>query len=139
MLLGTSKGRPTTKKSFDLLVKDFVRFTKIKLNIRNDIPVELIYDLEFSRKYSSFACIMTDSKQIYVSVINRHPVDILRSLAHEMVHYKQMISGQSIQGHTGSRHENEANAKAGVVLRDYGKLHPELLSLIHISEPTRPL
>ena len=129
MLLGNSKGRPTTKKSFDLLVKDFVRFTKIKLNIRNDIPVELIYDLEFSRKYSSFACIMTDSKQIYVSVINRHPVDILRSLAHEMVHYKQMISGQSIQGHTGSRHENEANAKAGVVLRDYGKLHPELFTM----------
>ena len=129
MLLGNSKGRPTTKKSFDLLVKDFVRFTKTKLNIKNDIPVELIYDLEFSRKYSSFACIMTDSKQIYVSVINRHPVDILRSLAHEMVHYKQMISGQSIQGHTGSRHENEANAKAGVVLRDYGKLHPELFTM----------
>ena len=129
MLLGNSKGRPTTKKSFDLLVKDFVRFTKTKLNIRNDIPVELIYDLEFSRKYSSFACIMTDSKQIYVSVINRHPVDILRSLAHEMVHYKQIISGQSIQGHTGSRHENEANAKAGVVLRDYGKLHPELFTM----------
>ena len=129
MLLGTSKGRPTTKKSFDLLVKDFVRFTKIKLNIRNDIPVELIYDLEFSRKYSSFACIMTNSKQIYVSVINRHPVDILRSLAHEMVHYKQMIDGQNIQGHTGSRHENEANAKAGVVLRDYGKMHPELFTM----------
>lgn len=129
MLLGNSKGRPTTKKSFDLLVKDFVRFTKTKLNIRNDIPVELIYDLEFSRKYSSFACIMTDSKQIYVSVINRHPVDILRSLAHEMVHYKQMIDGQNIQGHTGSRHENEANAKAGVVLRDYGKLHPELFTM----------
>ena len=72
---------------------------------------------------------MTDSKQIYVSVINRHPVDILRSLAHEMVHYKQMINGQSIQGHTGSRHENEANAKAGVVLRDYGKLHPELFTM----------
>lgn len=129
MLLGNSKGRPTTKKSFDLLVKDFVRFTKIKLNIRNDIPVELIYDLEFSRKYSSFACIMTDSKQIYVSVINRHPVDILRSLAHEMVHYKQMIDGQNIQGHTGSRHENEANAKAGIVLRDYGKMHPELFTM----------
>ena len=129
MLLGNSKGRPTTRKSFDLLVKDFVRFTKIKLNIRNDIPVELIYDLEFSRKYSSFACIMTDSKQIYVSVINRHPVDILRSLAHEMVHYKQMIDGQNIQGHTGSRHENEANAKAGVVLRDYGKMHPELFTM----------
>ena len=129
MLLGNSKGRPTTKQSFELVVKDFMRFTKMKLNIRNDIPVELIYDLEFSRKYSSFACIMTDSKKIYVSVINRHPVDILRSLAHEMVHYKQLIDGQNVQGHTGSRHENEANAKAGVVLRDYGKLHPELFTM----------
>jgi len=129
MLLGNSKGRPTTKQSFETVVKDFMRFAKMKLNIRNDIPVELIYDLEFSRKYSSFACIMTDSKKIYVSVINRHPVDILRSLAHEMVHYKQLIDGQNVQGHTGSRHENEANAKAGVVLRDYGKLHPELFTM----------
>jgi len=129
MLLGNSKGRPTTKQSFETVVKDFMRFTKMKLNIRNDIPVELIYDLEFSRKYSSFACIMTDSKKIHVSVINRHPVDILRSLAHEMVHYKQLIDGQNVQGHTGSRHENEANAKAGVVLRDYGKLHPELFTM----------
>ena len=129
MLLGNSKGRPTTKQSFELVVKDFMRFAKMKLNIRNDIPVELIYDLEFSRKYSSFACIMTGSKKIYVSAINRHPVDILRSLAHEMVHYKQLIDGQNVQGHTGSRHENEANAKAGVVLRDYGKLHPELFTM----------
>ena len=69
---------------------------------------------------------MSDSKQIYVSVVNRHPVDILRSLAHEMVHYRQMLDGQNILGYTGSRHENEANAKAGIVLRDYGKIHPEL-------------
>tara|TARA_Y100000389_G_scaffold204096_1_gene254999 strand:- start:3179 stop:3586 length:408 start_codon:yes stop_codon:yes gene_type:complete len=126
MFLGISKGRPTTKKSFELIVKNFIVFAKQKLNIKIDVPVELIYDLQFSMKYSSFACIMSDSKQIYVSVVNRHPVDILRSLAHEMVHYRQMLDGQNILGYTGSRHENEANAKAGIVLRDYGKIHPEL-------------
>ena len=126
MFLGSSKGRPTTKKSFELIVKNFTVFAKQKLNIKIDVPVELIYDLQFSMKYSSFACIMSDSKQIYVSVVNRHPVDILRSLAHEMVHYRQMLDGQNILGYTGSRHENEANAKAGIVLRDYGKIHPEL-------------
>jgi hypothetical protein len=126
MFLGISKGRPTTKKSFELTVKNFIVFAKQKLNIKIDVPVELIYDLQFSMKYSSFACIMSDSKQIYVSVVNRHPVDILRSLAHEMVHYRQMLDGQNILGYTGSRHENEANAKAGIVLRDYGKIHPEL-------------
>jgi len=126
MFLGISKGRPTTKKSFELIVKNFTVFAKQKLNIKIDVPVELIYDLQFSMKYSSFACIMSDSKQIYVSVVNRHPVDISRSLAHEMVHYRQMLDGQNILGYTGSRHENEANAKAGIVLRDYGKIHPEL-------------
>lgn len=126
MFLGISKGRPTTKKSFELIVKNFIVFAKQKLNIKIDVPVELIYDLQFSMKYSSFACIMSDSKQIYVSVVNRHPIDILRSLAHEMVHYKQILDGQNILGYTGSRHENEANAKAGIVLRDYGKIHPEL-------------
>ena len=64
MFLGISKGRPTTKKSFELIVKNFIVFAKKQLNIKIDIPVELIYDLDFSRKYSSFACIMSDSKQI---------------------------------------------------------------------------
>jgi Zn-dependent peptidase ImmA (M78 family) len=55
-------------------------------------------------------------------------MDILRSLAHELVHYKQDVEDRlhHTSGQTGSEHENEAHAVAGQIMRLYGKKHPEL-------------
>jgi hypothetical protein len=49
--------------------------------------------------------------------------DMLRTLAHELVHHKQNVEGRiyNDSGETGSEIENEANAKAGVILRNFGK------------------
>jgi Zn-dependent peptidase ImmA (M78 family) len=54
--------------------------------------------------------------------------DILRTLAHELVHHKQNLDGRINyeSGETGSDIENEANAKAGVLLRDFGKKNNEI-------------
>ena len=68
----------------------------------------------------------------YISIINRHPIDILRTLAHEFVHYKQSVMGKVMKSNPGSPSENEANAKAGEIMRKYGKLHPELFDLVSI-------
>ena len=68
----------------------------------------------------------TTSKKIWIYVKNRNMADILRTLAHELVHYKQLLDGalNSESGKTGSDEENEANAQAGVLLRDFGKVNP---------------
>jgi hypothetical protein len=49
--------------------------------------------------------------------------DIFRTLCHELVHHKQNELGQlhSKAGETGSGIENQANAFAGMIMRDYGK------------------
>ena len=61
---------------------------------------------------------------MWVYVKNRNMADILRTLAHELVHRKQDEDGRIDyeSGETGSDIENEANAQAGVLLRDYGKI-----------------
>lgn len=63
---------------------------------------------------------------IYVAINNRHIIDILRSLAHELVHYRQNLetSLSADDGHTGSEIENEANLVAGVIMRKFGKQYP---------------
>ena len=73
---------------------------------------------------------------LYVALMNRHPNDILRTIAHELVHYKQDTEHElsNDSGHTGSPHENEAHAVAGVVLRHFNKLYPEYLSAKPITE-----
>jgi hypothetical protein len=61
---------------------------------------------------------------------NRHIMDVLRTVAHELTHTRQHErDGDRMgpaAGETGSPYENEANARAGVLMRDYGRLHPEL-------------
>ena len=65
-----------------------------------------------------------------VSLLNRHPNDILRTLAHELVHYKQDTNHElhDDSGKTGSKHENQAHAVAGVVMRHFNKQYPEYLN-----------
>jgi hypothetical protein len=65
------------------------------------------------------------TKEIVVTFKDRHQMDIMRTLAHELVHRKQLETKPELDGATGSVDENEANALAGVLLRYWGKSHPE--------------
>jgi Zn-dependent peptidase ImmA (M78 family) len=76
----------------------------------------------------SFGYFSPNDNKIWVYCGNRNMADILRTLAHELVHRKQDEDGRISyeSGKTGSEIENEANAKAGVLLRDFGKQHEEI-------------
>jgi Zn-dependent peptidase ImmA (M78 family) len=132
-ILGKTKGKPISRIQFDALLKRFIVFLKRQLNISYDIPLILIDDAEYAKKIRAFG-FMSDKNIVYISVINRHPVDILRTVAHEYVHYKQhMERGPSLSGNqAGSPLENQANAKAGELMRRYGQLHPELFDFMTV-------
>jgi len=70
-----------------------------------------------------------ENNVLYVALGNRHPNDILRTIAHELVHHKQGTEHRldDYSGETGSSEENEANALAGVVMRHFNKQYPEFL------------
>ena len=61
---------------------------------------------------------------------DRAIMDIMRSVAHELVHHCQNQNGQLTgdveEGADGSPIENEANAKAGEIMRVFGKQNPEI-------------
>jgi hypothetical protein len=129
-LLGKRKGRPTTKIQFDAILKRFTVFLKRELRLTYDIPIILIDDADFAKKEKAFG--MMNKQLIYVSIINRHPMDILRTFAHEVIHYKQLMEGKKMSSIPGGVIENQANAKAGELMRKYGQLHPELFDLMPI-------
>ena len=130
-ILGKRKGKPITRIQFDVILKRFLVFLKRELNLTIDIPYILIDDVDFSKKNMAFGMMNSDGI-IYISIINRHPLDILRTFAHEYVHYKQSIRGKLLKSNPGSPAENQANAKAGEIMRKYGKLRPELFDLMSI-------
>jgi len=59
-------------------------------------------------------------------------VDIMRSIAHELTHFKQDVEGRleatehDKNNEAGSPIENEANATAGQIIRRFGEEHPEI-------------
>ena len=69
-----------------------------------------------------------------IAVANRQPVDILRTLAHELVHAKQDSDNVLIDPTTGSSEENQANMIAGIVMRHFNKKYPEYLSFQPVEE-----
>ena len=130
-LIGKKKGRPITRMQFEVILKRFIVFVKRELRISNDIPIILVDDTEFAKKIQAFGEISSNNV-VHISIINRHPMDILRTVAHEYEHYKQHLEKgiPRKSSHAGDPTENQANAKAGLIMRKYGQLHPELFDLM---------
>jgi hypothetical protein len=116
----------TTKKEYieKELMPKFIPVAKEILEIK-DLPQINLLDSPLERTFGIFKT----NGVIDVVVVHRHPMDSLRTLAHELVHWKQNLDGVLNQdsAETGSEHENEANSKAGVIMRHMSQRHPELM------------
>ena len=119
---------PLDKKQ--LIVNDFISFVSERINISENQPkVDMVFEeTDFTQENKSFAQYNPSTYEIKVIGYNRNLADTLRSLAHELIHHKQNINGELNEksGETGSQHENEANALAGQLMRDYGKQNPNI-------------
>lgn len=76
-----------------------------------------------------------DDKTITVSYANRHQMDVMRTLAHELVHLVQRESKDDLDGDDGSRDENEANSVAGILMRKWANRKPHLFSESFDNDP----
>lgn len=110
-------------------VADFVNFAKEYLGIDDGVKVALAFtrtpDLRTTAYYN-----FSDDGYIKIYAKDRAIIDICRSIAHELVHHLQFLEGRLLDavkdGEDGSPIENEANAVAGIIIRKWGKLHPEI-------------
>jgi hypothetical protein len=109
------------------LIQKFIEFVVDNLSIDGDANVELTDkkdDIRTSAVYNN----KTELARVYTK--NRAVVDICRSIAHELVHHKQNQRGDlkdnPTAGDDGSPEENEANAKAGELIRIFGRQNPEI-------------
>lgn len=88
--------------------------------------IEISYNPHEAAEMRSFGKHTPADGIIRVVATNRNLADILRTLAHEIVHRKQMQDGNLYfgAGDDGSEIENEANAKAAIIMRKFGRDNP---------------
>jgi dephospho-CoA kinase len=103
-------------------LKPFVKFCIKSLELKS-VPKIIITKKKLD---GTFGYYDTDTKTLTVSSSDRHLADIMRTLAHELVHLAQDEQNQDIDGNDGSKHENQANAVAGVIMRKWADKDPSL-------------
>lgn len=107
---------------------DFLSHTQSELGLK-DLPKIYLDDSKNEAiSNRSFGGYRPAMKSITVNTADRHPADVYRTLAHELVHYKQHMEGRltSDAGETGDKFENEANTLAGIIMRNYGRKNPRI-------------
>ena len=107
-------------KKFKVMGK-FLKFCRNKLKITNDIQIFLM-NKKNHLQITTGGYNPTD-KCVYVIYEGRQIADILRTIAHELVHQKQDLQGK-ITGNTpdiGGVIEDTANAIAGRLVKMYVK------------------
>jgi cytidyltransferase-like protein len=127
-----------TRKELSPMLDSFVSFASEKLGIKSLPSVRFKSDED---EYNSFAAYDPAKNELSVSTKHRHPMDVFRSVAHELVHHKQNEEGRigkdiAKEGSTGSDVENEANSEAGKIMRWFAQENPDHFSHEHIIEST---
>jgi hypothetical protein len=114
------------------LAKEFVKFVVKELGIQS-MPRNIKFvGNDYSSQHLTFGTYNPSTDEIIVCKGNRHPVDVLRTLAHELVHHKQREDGKELNGEDGSDTENEANAIAGTLMRKFRTIHPNIFEIFNV-------
>ena len=116
------------KINHEAQIKNFINWVYDKENIKGSRP-KIIFSNEKQGEDMHHTGWYRDSDNLmWVYTGNRNLIDILRTVAHELVHRKQGLEGR-IKGPSapGSKLEREADAQAGYLMKLYGADNPEIV------------
>jgi hypothetical protein len=105
----------------------FARWAISKLGIQGEPTINYSNDKGVVDRHRSFGS-TKPSGDIWVYLGDRNTADILRTLCHELVHYRQFEKGITMPETDQERHrvEDQANAIAGRMMRAYGLEHQDI-------------
>ena len=121
------KAREFLKEDNNKFVHKYIPWVAKQLGITN-LPKITLLDKPTETTFGGYN---PETKSINLVTAGRHPVDVLRTLAHELTHYRQDTEGklEPGAGETGTPQENEANSEAGIIMRNFAQANPEYFGI----------
>ena len=122
------------KEQYQVLVKSLLPYAQKQLGFNRPPVINFLDDEDNSQNaLGKTGFYRPDDKSISIFITNRHPKDILRSVAHELVHYQQDCDGRLSQHLEKELHdkryaqnnpelrkfEEEAYLKGNMIFRDW--------------------
>jgi Zn-dependent peptidase ImmA (M78 family) len=107
------------------LVK-FIKFLQEELRLESPFKVKLVTERDEDLK--TYAYYDPNNGFVKVYCKNRGLADVLRSVAHELIHHLQNQRGELNEPapDIGGKIEDEANSVAGQLVKKFGYKNPEL-------------
>lgn len=104
----------------------FVRFAAKEIGLKTLPKIHFVGHKEDA--YNAFG--HSIGNDIYIRISDRHPDDIMRTIAHELIHQKQHQMGRKSEQFK----EDQANAIAGRIMRKFNTSHPSIFKTKPIEE-----
>jgi pyrimidine deaminase RibD-like protein/nicotinamide mononucleotide adenylyltransferase/GNAT superfamily N-acetyltransferase len=119
------------EKQMTSMIKEFLPLAMKELDLKKVPRIILQAHVVSNGEQATFGRFDNSNESIYLGIADRHPVDILRTLAHELVHFAQHQAGllHPTAGETGSPIENEAHWVAGIIMRHFNKKYPDAVKM----------
>jgi hypothetical protein len=121
-----------SKESYQVVhsaIKDLLPMAMEELGLTKLPEINIFKSMDYQDQ-PTFGSFSPSEMIISLGIDRRHPIDICRTLAHELVHFKQQQENKlnANSGETGSDEENEANSVAGIIMRKFNKAHPKYIN-----------
>lgn len=109
-------------------VSKFVDWASRRLHIENPPKIDLSFNTKEAQKGRHTGRHMPGGDAVWVYAANRNLVDILRTVFHELVHWRQTELDMIEDGdsYPGSAIESMADMLAGKYIKIYGKQNPHI-------------
>lgn len=109
------------KENYDFF-NDFIKYLQKKYPLKHDLTIIFVGE----RKGSMTSGQRNNKGELLILSKDRMNRDILRTLAHEWYHeYDRTVLGSPKGPDIGGHSEDDANAEAGKVLKQYEKSNPK--------------
>lgn len=100
-------------------LKMFINFASKKLNLSSLPHIHFVGSTENNKNaFGHFK-----GNNLYVRITDRHPIDIMRTICHELIHHRQKINGIR---KSEQFKEDEANKLAGRIMREFDTTYPHV-------------
>ena len=94
----------------------FIKFASKELGLKTLPNITFVGNSEDKRDAFGHSV----GNKIVVRITERHPIDVMRTIAHELIHYKQNVQKKNV----GS--EDQANLMAGRIMRKFDIKYPHI-------------
>jgi len=112
-------------RQIELTITQFADFCQGHLKMQQMPKIIVVRDENFAGSAGTFGQYNPIKHEFHIAVANRHVMDILRTVAHELVHHKQTELNSK---KSRAEKEYEANTYGGILIKLFGVKFPHFFS-----------